>query len=143
MSWTEKQARALAEQILSYSKAPECELSLQLTRTAYTRFAGNDVTTAGSIQDLRVGITSRGQGRSGSTAVSDTSPEVLQRAVALSEELMSLAPEDPEFVEGLPAQRYPTVRGFFAETARAGAAERRGGVKVALDLARRDSLQAS
>ena len=147
MSWTEKQARALAEQILSYSKSPECELSMQLTRTAHTRFAGNDITTAGSIQDLRITITSRGQGqgggRSGSTTVSDTSAETLQRAVALSEELMSLAPEDPEFVPGLPSQRYPTVQGFFPETARAGAAERRAGVKAALDLARKGSLQAS
>ena len=143
MSWTEKQARALADQILSYSKAPECELSLQLTRTAYTRFAANDVTTAGSVQDLRVSITSRGNRRSGSTSVSDTSPEALQRAVALSEELMGLAPEDPEFIEGLGPQRYPAVSGFHAQTARAGAPERRSGVKAALDLGRKENLQAS
>ena len=145
MSWTEQQARALAGQILSYSRAPECELTLALRRSAYTRFAANDVTTAGSIQDLRITITSRGKRRSGTTAVSDTAPEVLQRAVALSEELMALAPEDPEFVDGLPAQRYPAVTAFFAETARAGAVERRAGVKAALDLARRRSqpLQAS
>ena len=143
MSWTERQARALADQILGYSRAPECELNLALVRSGYTRFAANDVTTAGSVQDLRVTITSRGNRRSGSTTVNDTTPEVLQRAVALSEELMGLAPEDPEFVEGLPAQRYPTVQAFFAETARAGAGERRSGVKAALDLARRGSLQAS
>jgi predicted Zn-dependent protease len=143
MSWTEKEARALADQILGLSKAPECELTLQLERQSYTRFAANDVTTGGASEDLRIGVTSRGNRRSGSATVSDLSPEALARAVALSEELMALAPEDPEFVEGLPAQRYPKVGGFFAETARAGAQERRAGVKAALDLARRGGLQAS
>jgi predicted Zn-dependent protease len=143
MFFTEKEARALASQILARSRAPECELTLTCWRSSYTRFAANDVTTAGSALDLRVHITSRGQGRSGSTSVSDASPEVLARAVALSEELMGMAPEDPEFVPGLPAQRYPTVKAFHAETARAGAAERRSGVKAALELARRTPLQAS
>ena len=141
--WTERDARALADKILGFSKAPECELSLTRVRSSHTRFAANDVTTAGAVEDLRVSITSRGNRRSGSATVSSSDPAALQRAVALSEELMALAPEDPEFVEGLPAQSYPKVAGYFGETARAGALERRAGVKAALDLARRQGLQAS
>src|SRR5688572_28038453 len=143
MSMTEKEARALCNQILSYSRAPECEVTVSSWRSAFTRFAANDVTTAGSVLDLRVNITSRGKGKSGSTTVSDTSPEVLKRGVALSEELMALAPDDPEFVEGLPAQKYPAIAAFHPETARAGAAERRSGVQAALEMARRTQLQAS
>jgi predicted Zn-dependent protease len=143
MSMTEKQARALCNQILASSRAPECELTVTASRSAYTRFAANDVTTAGAVQDLRVHITSRGNGKSGSATVSDTAPEVLKRAVALSEELMALAPEDPEFVEGLPAQKYPAIAAFHAGTAKAGAAERRPGVQAALEAARRTQLQAS
>jgi predicted Zn-dependent protease len=143
MSMTEKEARTLCNQLLSYSRAPECELTVSSWRSAYTRFAANDVTTAGSVLDLRVHITSRGNGKSGSTTVSDAAPEVCKRGVAFSEELMALAPEDPEFVEGLPAQQYPTIAAFHAETARAGAAERRPGVQAALEVARRTQLQAS
>jgi predicted Zn-dependent protease len=143
MSWTETQAKALAEQILSYSKAPECELLLEQWRSSYTRFAANDVTTAGSVTDLRVHITSRGNRRSGSATVSDSDPEVLQRAVAASEALMALAPEDPEWVDGLPAQKYQAVPAFHEDTAKAGAVSRRAGVRAALDLARKGELQAS
>jgi predicted Zn-dependent protease len=141
--WTERDARALADKILGHSKAPECELTLTRVRSSHTRFAANDVTTSGSVEDLRITITSRGNRRSGTATVSSSDPAALQRAVALSEELMGLAPEDPEFVEGLPTQKYPKVAGYFGETARAGALERRAGVKAALDLARRQGLQAS
>ena len=109
--WTEREARALADKILGHSKAPECELAITRVRSSYTRFAANDVTTSGAVEDLRITITSRGNRRSGSATISSSDPAALQRAVALSEELMGLAPEDPEFVEGLGAQKYPKVAG--------------------------------
>jgi predicted Zn-dependent protease len=143
MAWTEKQARALAQKILGYARAPECELSLTHTRSSHTRFAANEVTTSGSAVDLRVNVTSRGGGRSGTSTTNDLSPEGLERAVRTSEELMRLAPVDPEFVPGLPPQKYPAIAAFHAGTANAGAPERRPGVKAALDLARGAKLQAS
>jgi len=143
MAFTEKEARTLCQQILSYSHAPECELTLTSWRSSYTRFAASEVTTAGSIEDLRIHITSRGRGKSGSSTVSDIAPEVLRRAVASSEELMEMAPEDPEYVPGLPAQTYASTRAFHPETAKAGAVERRAGIKAALELARKGPLQAS
>jgi len=143
MSWTKEQARKLADQILSYSKAPECEVALDLFHAAHTRFAANDVTTSGTAKDLTISITSRGEGRSGTARVNDTDPRALKAAVARSEETMAAASVDPEFVEGLPAQKYPEIRAFHEETAKAGAAERRKGVKAALDLGRAKKLNAS
>src|SRR5688572_3926697 len=143
MSWTEKQAKALADKILSYSRAPECEVSLQQWRSSYTRFAANEVTTAGSSLDLRIQVQSRGNRRAGTATVNDTSPAGLEQAVRTSEELWAVASEDPELVEGLGRQRYPGIKAFHAETARAGAAERRAGVKAALDLARAGKLATS
>jgi predicted Zn-dependent protease len=143
MAWTEKQARTLADKILSYSRAPECEVTLQLGSSSYTRFAANDVTTAGSTLDLRITVQSRGKERVGTATVNDTSPGGLERAVRVSEELWAVAPADPEFVEGLPRQRYPAIDAFHPDTARAGALERRPGVKAALDLARASKLAAS
>src|SRR5262245_19175770 len=102
MSWTEKEARALATRILADSKAPECELVLSRRQSSHSRFAASEVTTAGSVSDAFVQITSRRQGRSGEAATSDLSVESLQAALRLSEQLMDLAPPDPEWVEGLP-----------------------------------------
>jgi predicted Zn-dependent protease len=143
MSWTEKEARALAAQILAESKAPECELVLSRWQSSNSRFAANEVTTAGSVLDTRIEITSRREGKSGSATVSDLGPASLGAALRLSEQLMDLAPPDPEWVEGLPAQKYPTIDAFHAPTASASPARRLVGVKAALDLARAEKLQAA
>lgn len=143
MPWTREEAKRLTDRILSYSKAPECEVVADLTQAGHTRFAANDVTTSGSASDLMIAITSRGQGRSGTTRINDTDPEVLKRAVARSEELMRSASVDPEFVGGLEPQQYPEIRAMHEDTAKAGAVERSVGVAAALKLARERKLNAS
>ena len=67
MTWTSEKARALTDRILSFSKARECEVSLRLSEEGHTRFAANEVTTAGTARKVEVQITSREAGRSGST----------------------------------------------------------------------------
>ena len=67
MSWTSDQAKALADRILSFcSKATDCEVSLRLSQTGHTRFAANEITTAGMVRNVSVSITSREGGKSGS-----------------------------------------------------------------------------
>jgi predicted Zn-dependent protease len=144
MSWTEKEAKALAAMILSESKAPECELVLSRWQSAFSRFAANEVTTAGSVLDTRVQISSRKEGKTGHATVSDLQPDRLRAALQLSEELMELAPPDPEWVEGLPAQKYPSIAAaFHAPTAAASPGQRLAGVKAALELARTEKLEGS
>ena len=56
---------------------------------------------------------------------------------------MAAAQPDPEQVEGLDPQHYPTIAAFDEATAAAGPIERRDGVKAALDRARGQGLNAS
>ena len=121
MSWTKQDTKTLADRILSFSKAKECEVALSETSLVHTRFAANEITTSGAARDLSISITSRGEGKSGSVRVNDLDPEALRKAVALSEELMRAATPDPESVDGLGPQTYPEIRSFHEDTARAGA----------------------
>ena len=107
MSWTSDQARSLADRILSFSKAPECEVSLRLSQTGHTRFAANEITTAGMVRNVSVSITSREGGKSGSTTTDELDESLLREAVARSEALMAAAQPDPEQVESLGPQHYP------------------------------------
>jgi predicted Zn-dependent protease len=143
MSWTPDQAKALAERILSFSKAPECEVSLRLSQTGHTRFAANEITTAGMVRDVAVAITSHDAGKSGSTMTVELDDSLLREAVAKSEALMAAAQPDPEQVESLGPQDYPPIPAFDDATAAAGPIERRDGVKAALELARGKGLNAS
>ncbi len=143
MSWTRDQAKTLAERILSFSKANECEVGLRLSEDGHTRFAANDITTSGSSRTLNIGITSREGGKSGSTTCDELDDDALKAAVARSEALMASASLDPEQLEGLGPQDYPTIPGFDEATARAGPLDRRDGVKAALDRARGRGLDSS
>ena len=143
MAWTREEAKKLAEKVFSYSKAPECEVWLDATQAGHTRFAANDVTTSGSARDLTIAIVSRGGGRTGTVRVNDTEAAALMTAVARSEDLMAAASVDPEWVDGLPAQKYPEIRAAREATRKAGAPERKNGVKAALELARGRKLAAS
>ena len=143
MSWTSDQAKSLAERILSFSKAPDCEVSLRLSQTGHTRFAANEITTAGMVRNVSVSITSREGGKSGSTTSDELDESLLREAVARSEALMAAAQPDPEQVESLGPQNYPTINAFDDATAAAGPIERRDGVKAALDRARGEGLNGS
>jgi predicted Zn-dependent protease len=143
MSWTSDQAKTLANRILSFSKAAECEVGLRLSHIGHTRFAANEITTAGIGREVSVAITSRADGKSGSTVTDELDESLLREAVARSEALMAAAQPDPEQVESLEPQHYPTIAAFDDATAAAGPNERRDGVKAALDRARGEGLNGS
>ena len=114
MSWTTDQAKALAERILSFSKAPECEVSLRLSQTGHTRFAANEITTAGMVRE-RLGRDHqpRRRARAARPRPIELDESLLREAVARSEALMAAAQPDPEHVESLGPQRLshdPCVR---------------------------------
>ena len=143
MSWTRDQARALTDRILSFSKAEECDVSLGLSREGHTRFAANDITTAGTAQTVTVSVTSNEGGRSGTATTEELSESALRNVVGLSETLMAGARPNPEHVADLGPQEYPAVAGFDEATALASPVERRDGVKAALDRGRGRELLAS
>ena len=143
MNWTSPKARELCDHILSFSKARECEVSLGLSEAGHTRFAANDVTTAGMARTVRIQITSREGGRSGSTTTDALDDSLLREAVERSEALMAASRPDPEQVESLGPQHYPEIPAYDEATALAGPAQRRDGVRPALDRARDRGLNGS
>jgi predicted Zn-dependent protease len=143
MSWTREQARELIERVLSFSKSDECEVDVALRQDAHTRFAANDVTTAGSVRTLTIGISSGDGRRRGTTSLSATDTAAIKEAVAKSEALMQAARPDPEYVEDLGPQTYPEIPAFDDETARSGALVRREGVAAALAVAREKGVDAA
>ena len=134
MSWTRDQARALADKILAMSKAPACEVTLNQQTLGNTRFAANDVTTAGISENLSITITSIDGARSATTMADTTDETGLGTAVARNEALLATVRPNPEAVEPLGPQDYPDIAAFDEPTAQANAAVRSQGVKAALDL---------
>jgi len=101
------------------------------------RFAANQVSTAGGVINAQVGIQSTFGKRHAAAVTNDLSDDSLQRAVAQSETLAKLSPEDPETVPALGPQTYLPVTGYFDSTANLSPSDRARAALTALEPARR------
>jgi predicted Zn-dependent protease len=110
-------AQALAKRVLGFSTADQARVSIQSGWSGNTRFAGNEITTAGGTTDTVVSITSTIGKKSASTQTNVLDDASLKRAVDLSERLARLSPDDPEYLPELGPQTYASVNAFAKATA--------------------------
>ena len=131
------ECEAIVQRALEASKADACRVSVNSTYETNVRFADNQMSTSGITDNAGIGITSTFGRRSASVATNDITPEGLARAVAQSEALARLAPEDPEYLPELGPQEYAEIPAWFDATANLSAEERAQAALTALELARR------
>jgi predicted Zn-dependent protease len=110
-------AEALAQKILSFSTADEARVNLNSASQGNTRFAQNQVTTAGDSYDASVSVTSAFGRRVASASTNRFDDESLRQVVQTSERLARLVPEDPEYMGELDPQQYLPVEPYFDTTA--------------------------
>ena len=99
-------ARTLLQKVLSFSKADECQVSLNGSVGGNIRYALNAVSTSGALEQMSLGINSVFGKKVGTTTINEYDDASLKKAVRRSEELARLAPENPEFVPFLGPQNY-------------------------------------
>ena len=104
MTLDERQARAILEKALRLSRADACTVRLNGFKGGNIRYARNTVTTAGSRENMSLGVTSHFGKRAGSASINELDDAAIERVVRRSEELARLAPEDPEAMELLGPQ---------------------------------------
>ena len=136
-------ARQLAERALAFSKSEGCQVNITAGANGNTRYARNEVTTAGDADNAAVTVTSRFGKRAASVGTNLLDDAGLSRAVETSERLARLAPENPELMPLLPAQVYADVSAFAGVTADLDAARRAEAVRTATGAANRAGLVAA
>lgn len=129
-------AQALLQRIIGFSKAERVQVSVNSGQTANTRFAANQLSTSGSVANTSVVIQSWFGAKHAITMTNDLSDESLKRAVASSESLARLAPDDPEDMPLLGPQTYVPVNAYFDNTADLSAADRARAAMSALEVTR-------
>lgn len=127
----------IVQRALKLSKADSCRVSVSSSYQTNLRFADNQMSTSGITDDAGISISSVFGKRRASVNTNDVSPAGLARAVAQSEALAKLAPEDPELLPELGPQRYATIPAWFDSTANLSADERAKAALTALEPARR------
>jgi len=115
--YTKEEARQIMEKALSYSKADDCEINLSGSESGNIRYARNSVSTAGHRSNQNMVVQSNFGKKVGVATLDEFDDASLQKAVALSEELAQLSPENPEFMGPLGPQNYLESKTFSQSTA--------------------------
>lgn len=136
---TREEAQDLIARTIKLSGADAIEVQLGASATGNTRFAANQMSTSGSVVDAQLAVQSSFGARHAVVVTNELSNESIRRAVAQSEALARLAPEDPEAMPPLGPQPYGTVPAYFESTAGLTAGDRAAAALTALEPARRAS----
>jgi predicted Zn-dependent protease len=138
---TREQAQDLARRVLGFSTADNARVNISSGEEGNTRFAVNQISTAGDVTNATVTVTSAFGRRTASATTNRFDDESLRRVVETSEQLARLSPEDPEYLGELGEQTY--VGGNSLVDSTAGLTpERRAEIVVAVTqpAAERDLL---
>jgi predicted Zn-dependent protease len=125
---TRDQVEDIARRALAFSTADQARVNVSSSLRGNTRFAVNQITTGGDVQDVSVVVTSAFGQRVASAVTNGVDDESLRRVVATSEELARLVPENPEYMGELGPQEYPDISSLAGATAELSAAQRAGAV---------------
>ncbi|MDF1504500.1 TldD/PmbA family protein [Roseisolibacter sp. H3M3-2] len=133
---TREQAQAIVEKAVKLSKADGIDVQVNSSYRGNTRFAANQMSTAGATTDAALAIQSSFGPKHAVVTTNDLSDEAIRRAVEQSERLARLAPDDPEAMPALPAQQYRGATRYFESTAALTPADRARAALTALELSR-------
>jgi len=134
---TRAECEDIVQRALKLSKADACRVNVGSSYQTNLRFADNQMSTSGISDDATINISSVFGKKRASVSTNDVSPEGLARAVAQSEALAKLSPDDPEGMPELGAQQYAAVPAWFDSTASLSAEDRARAALTALDPARK------
>jgi predicted Zn-dependent protease len=135
-----EECEAIARRALALASADETRVIINSSSSANTRFAVNQISTAGDSFDAVVTVISRFGKRSGSCATNKLDDDGLRYAVQTSERLAKLSPEDPEAMPELGPQTYQPGRNWSDSTASLAPEARATAVKRIVEPARTAGL---
>lgn len=134
------ECEAIAKRALAFSTADECRVSITSGTRSNTRFAVNQVSTAGDNYNSAVSIRSVFGKKAATVSVNRLDDASLKSAVENSERIARLAPDDPELMPELGPQSYAESIVWNDATASLEPAARAEAVRAITEPARRAGL---
>lgn len=138
-----EEAKALLTKVLSFSKADECEVSLNGSEGGNIRYARNAVSTAGDASRLSLIVSSSFGKKTGVATINEFDNASLEKVVRRAEEVAMLAPENPEYMPLLGPQTYADSVAFNKATASITPELRAEAVSKSLQVSKQEKLEAA
>lgn len=133
-------AQALAKRVLYLATADETRVTIRSGARANSRFAVNQISTAGDNTDTVVTVLSAFGKRSATATTNKLDDAGLQQVVANAEKLARLSPEDPEALPELGPQKYAESNGWSDATAQLDPVLRAAAIKTITEPSRAAGL---
>ena len=111
------ESKAVIDKVVKMSTANTISVAVNSNVTNNLRFAANQVSTAASVSDATVSVTSAFGPKRATVVTNNLSDEALLATVKQSEALAKLSPDDPEAMPDLGPQNIRTVTAEFQSTA--------------------------
>ena len=140
---TEQQAREILEKVVKLSTADECVAGLGGGTTGNIRFALNQVSTSGVVDNANLAVTVAYGKKTGTATTNAFDDAALARVVKAAEDLAKLAPENPEFMPAIEKQEYKATNTFEKNTAAVDPAFRAQVAADCIEPCRKDKLVAA
>jgi len=115
--FTEAEARALLEKVVKLSVADEVNATLGGNTAGNVRFALNNVSTSGIVENTQLGVQVAFGKRTGVATINQFDDASLERVVRAAEALAKLAPENEEAMPELGPQKYAVAPTYSQATA--------------------------
>ncbi|WP_379922492.1 TldD/PmbA family protein [Erythrobacter sp. R86502] len=114
---SEAQAKAILDKVIALSTADETIAQLGGGISGNVRFARNDISTSGIVDETSLGVQVSFGKRIGTATINQFDDDSLARVVRRAEDLAKLAPENPEFMPAVGPQTYRASDTFSEATA--------------------------
>ena len=135
-----EECEAITKRALSLATAEETRVTISSSSVSNTRFAVNQISTAGDAFDSVLTVVSRFGKRSGSCTTNKLDEDGLRYAVQTAERLAKLSPEDPEAMPELGPQTYQPGVNWSDATASLDPAARADAVRRIVEPSRAGNL---
>jgi predicted Zn-dependent protease len=114
---SEAQAKAILEKVIALSTGDETIAQLGGGIGGNVRFARNDISTSGIVDQAELAVQVAFGKRVGTATINQFDDASLERVVRRAESLAKLAPENPEFMPAVGKQTYSATETFSEATA--------------------------
>jgi predicted Zn-dependent protease len=115
---SKEEAKRIMERVIAFSQADGIQVNLAGSDSGNIRYARNSVSTSGETSNVSLVVESNYGKKSGTATINEFDDASLEKVVRRSEELAKLAPENPEFMDALPPQKYLESKTWSPGTAR-------------------------
>ena len=114
---SEAEAKAILDKVIAFSTGDQTIAQLGGGISGNVRFARNDISTSGIVDQTELGVQVAFGKRVGTATINQFDDASLERVVRRAESLAKLAPENPEFMPAVGKQTYRATDTFSEATA--------------------------